>query len=122
MFLILLLLSLIHGNVTYVSDGDTLQINHNQTIRLALVDTPELKHFGWYDAKKYTIDHCLNKGASINIDDKQPTDLHGRSVAIVKCGNDRSTMNQLLLKNDYAVLLRSFCDKSEFTNKSWIKC
>jgi micrococcal nuclease len=120
--LILPMLGLMQGNITHVTDGDTIVANNNQTIRLAMVDAQELKDFGYFDAKNFVIWHCLNKYAKIDVDDKQPFDRYNRTVAMVKCGHDHSTINQYLLKNDYAVLVRSYCDKSEFSSKSWIKC
>ncbi len=122
MIFILLFLAWTHGNVTHVIDGDTLLIDNATKIRLDMVNAPEVRHYGYWDAKHFVINHCLNKNVKIRVDQKQPVDIYGRTVALIKCPPDTVTMNQLLLSHDYAILVRSFCPISEFANLSWIKC
>lgn len=121
-FLLLIVGVWLHGNVTHVVDGDTVIIDNATKVRLAMVNTPELKNYGNYDAKKFVTDHCLNKDVKIKVDSGQPIDKYGRTVALIKCPPDTVTMNQLILSQDYGILIRHFCSISQFANLSWIKC
>ena len=71
------------GEVNYVVDGDTLDINDIR-IRLSLVDTPERGQDGYQEAKNFVIDICLNKKGEVDIDDGQRRgDRYGREVGVV---------------------------------------
>ena len=54
------------GPVTYVVDGDTLDINGIR-IRLALVNTPEEGQPGFDSAKKFVEDLCLFKNGEVDM-------------------------------------------------------
>ena len=58
------------GPVTYVVDGDTLDVN-DVRVRLALVDTPEVGEKGYQSAKDFVKNLCLGNGAEVDIDDGQ---------------------------------------------------
>ena len=62
--------SRLSGPVTYVVDGDTLDVNGIR-IRLALVDTPEIGETGYESAKNFVIDLCLGNDAEVDIDNGQ---------------------------------------------------
>ena len=106
------------GPITYVVDGDTLDIK-NIRIRLALVNTPEVGEAGYTSAKKFAVDHCLNKNGEVDMDDGQRGGSFGREIGVVYC--DGMNLNQALMSNNLAVILTEFCDVSKFANEPWAK-
>jgi micrococcal nuclease len=107
------------GTVTYIVDGDTLDINDNR-IRLALVNTPERGQEGYMDAKKLLQNLCLNKKGEVDIDDGQRRgDRYGREVGVVYC--DGINVNKALMENSLAIIYSRYCDISEFSNEEWAK-
>ena len=103
----------ITGNVTKVIDGDTLDIETKDRIRLAIIDTPERGQLGYEEAKQWTTDHCLGKNAIVDVDDAQPL-TYGRIVGLVYCGDDAYFANLGLLQQHLAVVIPHFCKFSEF--------
>lgn len=109
----------LEGTVTYVVDGDTLDIDDNR-IRLSLVNTPERGQEGYMEAKKLVQNLCLNKEGRVDIDDGQRSgDRYGREVGIVYC--DGINVNKALIENDLAIIYSRYCDRSEFSNEEWAK-
>jgi micrococcal nuclease len=107
------------GNVTYVVDGDTLDINGIR-IRLSLVDTPERGQPGYKEAKELVKSLCLGKNAELDVDDGQRRgDRYGRELGIVYCNG--LNINEKLMDNHLAKILTEYCDISEFTNEKWAK-
>lgn len=107
------------GTVTYIVDGDTLDINDNR-IRLSLVNTPERGQEGYMDAKKLLQNLCLNKKGEVDIDDGQRRgDRYGREVGVVYC--DGINVNKALMENSLAIIYSRYCDISEFSNEEWAK-
>jgi micrococcal nuclease len=105
------------GTVTYIVDGDTLDIVDNR-IRLSLVNTPERGQEGYTEAKKLVQNLCLNKKGEVDIDDGQRRgDRYGRDVGIVYC--DGINVNKALIENNLAVIYSRYCDISEFSNEEW---
>jgi micrococcal nuclease len=92
--------------VTWIIDGDTIEVN-NRRIRLALVDTPERNEPGYEKATEFTAALCpVGSTAYLDMDDGQPTDKYGRTVAVVYCGG--KNLNAGLWKNGYARIDESF--------------
>ena len=109
----------LEGKVTYVVDGDTLDINDIR-IRLSLVDTPERGQDGYKEAKDFVKDLCLNKKGQVNIDDGQRRgDRYGRDIGVVYC--DGINLNAALIENNLARIYTEYCDISEFSNEKWAK-
>jgi len=109
----------LEGKVTYVVDGDTLDINDIR-IRLSLVDTPERGQEGYKDAKDFVKDLCLDKKGEVDIDDGQRRgDRYGRDIGIVYC--DGINLNAALMENNLARIYLEYCDLSEFSNEKWAK-
>jgi len=54
----------LNGNVTYVADGDTLDINGIR-VRLSLVNTPEKGQASFQQAKDFVIQLCLGENRRI---------------------------------------------------------
>jgi micrococcal nuclease len=108
------------GPVTYVVDGDTLDIN-DVTVRLALVDTPEIGENGYESAKSFVENLCLGKQAQVDIDDGQRGgDRYGREIGIVYC--DGINVNKELIEKKYAIIYTDYCDVSEFAADEWADC
>ena len=109
----------LEGKVTYVVDGDTLDINDIR-IRLSLVDTPERGEDGYQEAKNFVKDLCLKKEGQVDIDDGQHRgDRYGRDIGIVYC--DGINLNAALMENNLARIYMEYCDISEFSNDKWAK-
>jgi len=109
----------ITGTVTRVIDGDTLIVN-GITIRLSLVNTPEIYQNGYQSAKDFVKDLCLGEKAKVNVDNGQPKDRYGRTVGLVYCNG--TNLNQELRDNHLANILTTYCSKSEFANENWADC
>jgi endonuclease YncB( thermonuclease family) len=109
----------LEGKVTYVIDGDTLDINDIR-IRLSLVDTPERGQDGYQEAKNFVKDLCLKKEGQVDVDDGQRRgDRYGRDIGIVYC--DGINLNAALMENNLARIYMEYCDISEFSNGKWAK-
>lgn len=83
----------ISGPVTYIVDGDTLDVNDIR-IRLALVNTPEDGQPGFDSAKDFVENLCLSKNGQVDIDDGQRQGSFGREIGVVYC--DGINLNQAL--------------------------
>jgi micrococcal nuclease len=108
------------GPVTHVVDGDTLDVN-GITIRLALVDTPEIGENGYESAKNFVKDLCLGNDAEVDIDDGQRGgDRYGREIGVVYCNG--VNVNSALMEKQYARIYTDYCDISEFASEDWAEC
>jgi hypothetical protein len=74
------------GNVTRVIDGDTIVIDGETKIRLAIVNTPERWENGYLEAKQWTQYRCENQMAFVDIDDGQKAFTYDRMIGAVYCG------------------------------------
>jgi micrococcal nuclease len=108
----------ISGPVTYVVDGDTLDINDIR-IRLSLVNTPEVGEAGFVPAKEFVENLCLDKDGQVDIDDGQRQGSFGREIGVVYC--DGINLNSELMKKGYALISAEFCEVSEFSAEPWAK-
>ena len=88
------------GECLRVIDGDTIWVYGIGDVRLVQVDTPEKGESGYDDAKKFVEDHCRGKTVYLDIDDKEPADKYGRTLAIVY--TDSEDINRELLNNGLA--------------------
>lgn len=113
------------GTVSRVIDGDTIQVNDDVRIRLALVDTPERDERGYAEATSFTRSACPSGTTIIyDLDDGQRHGSYGRVIALVWCsgyGSEPATvpLNELLLANGHASIDRRFCTSSEFGDDAW---
>jgi len=106
----------ISGPITYIVDGDTLDVN-NIRIRLALVNTPEVGQNGFYSAKYFVENLCLGKNGQVDIDNGQRQGSFGREIGVVYC--DKVNLNEALMSNNLAVIDTRFCEVSEFAAEIW---
>lgn len=98
------------GKCVDVIDGNTIQVYGVGKVQLSQVKTPDLNESGFSDAKKFVEDKCLGKTVYLNIDDAQPTDRYGRTLAIVY--TDSEDINKELIENNMAEI--SYFEPSEF--------
>lgn len=105
--------------VVKVIDGDTLK-TRNGVIRLSLIDAPDKNEKGYEKAKKFVENLCLNREIVVDIDDFQVKDNYGRWVAKVYC--EGKNLNEELIENGLAKIIKNFCSKSEFANEKWTGC
>jgi endonuclease YncB( thermonuclease family) len=115
------------GNVTYIVDGDTLEVKYEnewnwvttEKVRLALVDTPEKGEPGYEEAKEFVSFLCpVGTEVVIDQDDLQRYDKYGRMLAVVYC-KGKYNLNAELLYSGLAKLVKYYCDKSEFGKEEW---
>lgn len=110
-----------YAEVTKIIDGDTIEVDNNVTIRLALVDAPEYHEEGGVEAAEFVSNIC-HKGSRLLIideDDGQTEGSNGRMVAVVYCNG--KNLNAELISNGYASVYEEFCNVSEFANEDWVK-
>jgi len=115
--------SCFEGVVDDIIDGDTLEIN-GETVRLALVDTPEKWEDNYEAAIDFVWELCpIGSEVVVDEDDMQTSGSHRRVVAVVYCSLEGrfNNLNEELLKAGYAIILEDFCEKSEFANEGWAK-
>ena len=98
------------GKCVEVIDGNTIQVYGVGKVQLSQVKTPDLNQTGFSDAKKFVEEKCLGKIVYLNIDDAQPTDKYGRTLAIVYADGD--DINRALIDNGLAEI--SYFEPSEF--------
>ena len=98
------------GKCLRVIDGDTIWVYGVGKVRLVQVDTPEKDEARFGDAKKFTQDICLSKTVYLDIDDAEPYDKYGRTLAIVYA--DDMDINRELLNSGLAEEL--YIPPSEF--------
>ena len=97
------------GKCLEVIDGNTIQVYGVGRVQLIQVDTPDSEP-GFSDAKKFVEEKCLGKTVYLDIDDAQPTDKFGRTLAIVYTDSD--DINRELLDSNLAEV--SYFEPSEF--------
>src|SRR5687768_2626252 len=102
------------ANVTKIIDGDTIQLDNGDRIRLAIANTPERGEDGYKQATAFTAKTCLGKLALIDYDSKQKQ-TYGRDVAAVIC-LDMHFINKELMEEGHAIPYAFYCtpNKSEF--------
>jgi micrococcal nuclease len=110
------------GIITNVIDGDTLEIRTNEgaaiSIRLALVDAPEINELGYDEAKDFVSENCRDKPAIVNPDNNQGPS-YGHLVALVYC--DGLNINEAIIASGHANIYESFCEISEFSDSDWAR-
>ncbi|MBQ6100013.1 MAG: thermonuclease family protein [Methanobrevibacter sp.] len=98
------------GKCVEVIDGNTIQVYGIGKVQLVQVKTPDVNESGFSDAKKFVEDKCLGKTVYLDIDDLQPEDKYGRTLAIVY--TDTEDINKELIDNGFAKI--SYFEPSEF--------
>ncbi|MCX7823648.1 MAG: thermonuclease family protein [Syntrophobacterales bacterium] len=99
------------GRVTKVFDGDTVELESGIKVRYLGIDTPEIAHdnapadcFG-NEAKVKNASLVLGRKVKLRYDENEKFDRYGRLLAYVFL-EDGTFINELLLKEGYAFVLR----------------
>lgn len=98
----------LNGRVIGVSDGDTITVlsnNHQERIRLAEIDSPEMKQPFGNQAKKHCSALCFNKVVIVNYSRR---DRFKRIVGQVKLPNGHS-LNHELVREGMAWCFTKYC-------------
>lgn len=98
------------GKCVEVIDGNTIEVYGIGKVQLVQVKTPQLNKSGFSNAKKFVEDKCLGKTVYLDIDDEQPQDKYGRTLAIAY--TDTDDINKELIENRLAEI--SYFEPSEF--------
>lgn len=107
----------ISGFVTRIVDGDTITVD-GQSVRFAIVNTPEFGENDYSQAKNYIENICpVGSQVLVDEDDKQTGGSHGRIIGVIYC-NDLN-LSQEILEAGHAKVIPSICKKSEFANEDW---
>ena len=91
------------GKCTYVTDGDTIEVDGLGKVRFVGVNTPERGVEGYICSKRFVQKFCLDKEVSLDIDDSKYTDKYGRYLAVVIV--DGKNLNEMLLKEGLAEVM-----------------
>ena len=109
----------ISGFVTRVVDGDTINVD-GQSIRFALVNTPEYGEYDYSRARSYIETICpIGSKVLVDEDDLQTRGSHGRIIGVIYC-NERN-LSEEILEVGHGEILASICPKSEFADEPWAK-
>ena len=85
--------------VTYVVDGDTIEIDTGERVRLICIDTPEKNEDYYQEAKDYLEDLILNEEVGL-VKDKSETDRYGRLLRYVYF--DEDFVNEMIVEEGWA--------------------
>lgn len=114
----------LQGTVTWVYDGDTLEIDSIGKVRLIGIDTPEKRNSQrdryliqqgisaerqrqiYLRAKKFNIEQVKGQKVTLSLD-ASPRDRHGRLLAYVHLPDGR-LLNRMLLEQGLAVVYKRF--------------
>jgi micrococcal nuclease len=105
------------GQVTQVIDGDTIAVD-GDSIRFALVNTPEIGEYGYGQARDLISKICP-PGSTVLVDedDLQTQGSYGRMIGVVYCNG--MNLNKVILDYGYGEIDTFFCSQSEFANHAW---
>jgi len=87
-------------NVTYIVDGDTIEIETGKRVRLICMDAPERGEEGYQNAREYLEDLILNKKVKLEKDISE-IDRYGRLLRYIYL-KDGTFVNELIVKEGYA--------------------
>lgn len=83
------------GFVSEVFDGDTIQINQEESVRLVGIDAPESTTTAGEKSKKYLKDRLWGKMVRIESDSEALTDMYGRRLGVVYLGTENINIEML---------------------------
>jgi micrococcal nuclease len=90
--------------VTYVYDGDTIQVDHHEKVRYIGIDTPEIGECYYWEATLRNRELVDDRTVTLEICRDSPTDQYGRTLAHIKV--DGTLVNAVLLQEGYARTMR----------------
>lgn len=114
----------LQGTVTWIYDGDTLEVDPHGKVRLIGIDSPERENSSrdnylikkgisaarqrtiYQQAKAFNITHVKNRQITLTLDDPE-RDRYGRLLAYLHLPDGRM-LNRVLLEQGLAVVYRRF--------------
>lgn len=90
------------GRVTHVQDGDTITVerwNSPVKVRLAHIDSPELKQPFGPEARDFVKQRCMGK--VVHVTPSARKDLYGRAIGDVSL-QDHTCLNESIVENGFA--------------------
>lgn len=117
----------LQGTVSWIHDGDTIEISNIGKVRLIGIDTPERDNSNrdryllsqgvsaarlrtiYQTAKEFNIRHVKGQHVTLSLD-QPPRDRHGRLLAYIHLSDGR-LLNRVLLEKGLAVVYRKFSFK-----------
>ncbi|MFX0137508.1 MAG: thermonuclease family protein [Candidatus Hodarchaeota archaeon] len=103
------------GTVTYIVDGDTLDVSGVGRIRLADIDCPESGEPGYSAASSYLSSLVYQKKVYIDVDDITGTDPYGRIVAVIYVYYDATRLKNV----NKALLVAGHAEIWDFSNNEF---
>ena len=108
------------STISRIVDGDTIHLQSGQSIRLVLVDSPEIHTDEGIKSKKYLESICpIGSTIHVDEDDNQLEGSYGRIIAKVYCENMTDSLNQKIIENNHGTIYQRFCEISEFGTEDW---
>ena len=110
------------STISRIVDGDTIHDGSGDSIRLVLVNSPEMNTNEGIEAKEYLEKICpVGSTVIVDEDDGQLQGSYGRVIGLVYCEDDHFTsLNEKIIDNKHGKIYKRFCDSSEFGNKDWV--
>ena len=91
------------NTVTKVIDGDTIEIETEERVRLICIDSPETNEPYYTEAKNFLISYILNKKVKL-VKDVSETDRYGRLLRYIYLEDE--FVNGVLVEEGYARVYR----------------
>ena len=108
------------STISRIVDGDTIHDGSGDSIRLVLVNSPEMNTDEGIESKKYLESICpVGNTIHVDEDDNQLQGSHGRMIAKVYCNEDTDSLNQKIIENEHGTIYHRFCEISEFGAEDW---
>ena len=107
----------IKGKITNIVNGDTIDVG-DTTVKLSLIDTPQLDDIEEIEAKKFVEDICpIGSDVLVDEDDGQIQESHRAVIGKVFCQG--IILNEKILENKHGQINTFLCNQSEFDDESW---
>jgi micrococcal nuclease len=90
--------------VVEVIDGDTIRLDNGEVVRLLGIDTPERGEEGYYAAAERLRELVEDKEVVLIRGNSSNRDRYGRLLRYVFVNNLNESINELMLKEGYAVV------------------
>jgi len=108
------------STISRIVDGDTIHDGSGNSIRLVLVNSPEMNTDEGIESKKYLESICpVGSIIHVDEDDNQLEGSHGRMIAKVYCEGDIQSLNEKIIENNHGTIYQRFCNVSEFGEEDW---
>jgi len=106
--------------ISRIVDGDTIHDGSGNSIRLVLVDSPEMNTNKGKESKKYLESICpVGSIIHVDEDDNQLEGSYGRMIAKVYCQGYEQSLNEKIIENNHGTIYKRFCGISEFGEEEW---